>query len=380
VLAAALAAGCGREALPPLAGWGDDLAAAKAEAAASKRPLAILFSAPWSNLAGKFEKQALADAAVRKHLERFVRVRVNLEKDRSLETEYAVPGVPCLVLLSRADDEKKAERKSIPGSCSAAELADFLATLGDWQPLDGWASDYAQAQSAEKASGKPLAVLYSAAWEPSAVAFEKETLGDEQVKAALSAYTLLRLNLAADAERAERDAKEAGLGGREKLDKIETAPVLLLPGPSGPPGKWLAVPEKCPASAVLSLIGSLSGWKESPGWTSDSAAIERARAEKKPVALVLDSASDWPSAKLVHVILEQEKVLKELKPFVKVRLEYGKVGEQNRKKWQASASPCLILLSAEGRDPSVYGMKGTTKELAAKIAEGLKRAAEPKGS
>ena len=373
LLAAALAAGCGREALAPMAGWGDDLAAAKAEACAARRPLAVLFSAPWSDVAGEFEERVLTDAAVRKQLDRFVRVRLNLDLDqnRALETEYAVAGVPCLVLLSRADDAKKAERRSIPGRCSAPELAEFLATLGEWGELHGWESDRAAAKTKADQSGRPLATLYSAAWEPQAAAFEQLALGDARVKAALANFTPLRLNLAANAESAKAD----------KVDpKSPFALVLPVPGPAG---ERRMIAENCPPEALVAFIESLSGWKETPGWNPDRAAVERAKAEKRPVALVLDSAASWPSAKLLHVVLGDEKVRNGLQPFVKVRLEYDKVPDPDRDQWRArGTAPCLVLLDGKGELYSVYGMsaKATARELAGKIAEGLKRAAEPKGS
>jgi thiol:disulfide interchange protein len=353
-------AGCGQKELAPLADWGADLPAARAEAAKSGRPLAILFSAPWSDVAGEFERGALADPRVKSALARFVRVRLNLDQHRAAEAEYGVAGVPCLVLLSRADDEKKAERKLVRGSLPAEELAQFLATLGPWGALPGWESEPAAAEKQAADSGKPLAVLYSVAWEPAAAAFEREVLGDRQVQTALDGFTLLRLNLAANAARA-------------RADKVASAPTLLLPAAGG---ARAAVSEKCPAEMLAGFIAGLAGWQQAPGWGSDhEAGFRQARDEKKPLALVLDAGADWPSYKFLRAVLESAGVKRELDGCVRVRLENAKVPKQLRKEWQVAEVPSLVIFDSGGARRSAFTLRGEVEELSGKIAGELKAAA-----
>ena len=363
-LSAALAlAGCGRKDLAPLPGWGADLASARAEAAKSGRPLAILFSAPWSGVAGEFERGALADSRVGAELTRFVRVRLNLDRNRALEAEYGVTGAPCLVLVSRADDEKKAEKKFVRGSLPAAELAAFLATLSAWGPLAGWASDPAEAEKKAADSGKPLAVLYSAAWEPPAAAFEREALGDERVRKALDGFTLLRLNLAANAARA-------------RADKVTPAPTLLLPVPGG--GR-AAVTEKCSAEVLAGFVAGLAGWQQAPGWGSDyEAGFRQAKDERKPLALVLDAGADWPSYKFLRVVLESAAVRPALDGCVRVHLESAKAPKPLKKEWQATEVPSLVIFDSGGVRRSTFTLRGDVAELAGTVAGELRAAARAK--
>jgi hypothetical protein len=375
--------GCGREELAPLPGWGQSYEAAKQEAADQGKPLAILFSAPWSDAARDFEQKTLSDPKVRELLAGHVKVRLDLDASESVARKPEVgaldkngyTGAPWLVLVS-----PQGERKSVAGQCGQEELAGFLATLGPWRPLDGWESDPVKAEGRARESGKPLAVLYSAAWEPAAAAFERKTLADQGVKAALAGFTPLRLNLAANAERARADfakAKADAEGG--KLDLSGPEPALLLPAPSG---KLRAVPVECSPKGLTAFVTGLAGWQSFPGWSTDyPAAAERAKAESKPLALLLDSA-DWPSAKFLGMTQEFPEVAKALESFVRVRIECEKVSEQDRQRWQPRNPPCLILFDAGGKRFGAYGFKSGPSEPAGKVAErvaeGLRLAAAAK--
>ena len=377
-LLAAAAAGCGRDELAPLPGWGSDYEKAREQAAGEKKPLAVLFSAAWSDAARKFESGTLSDRRVADKLSGFVRVRLDLDASQKAATALEARdrngnfGVPWLVLVS-----PEGERKSVAGLCSADDLAGFLDTLGTWGPLPGWESDPARAESAAKESGKPLAVLFSSAWDPAAAAFENGALADERVVKALSGYTLLRVNLAASPELAKREGREAG---RER--KIQTAPTLVLPAAQG---DRRIIPGKCPPEALLAAVACLSGWKALPGWPADyAAAVAQARAEKKPLAVVLDSA-DWPSAEFLGRVVESETVSKALGSFVRIRLEFGGLPEETRKALGHPASgPCLVVLDpSSGKKLDEYRMKSDSAEAARKaaekIAEGLKSAERKAG-
>ncbi|HOX08530.1 MAG TPA: thioredoxin family protein [Planctomycetota bacterium] len=370
LLALFCSAGCGPDELAPLPGWGADYEKAAAQAAAERKPMAVLFSAAWSPAAAKFESQALADQRVAGLLAGHVRVRLDLDQESARKTALALGardrndnvGAPWLVLVS-----PEGERRSVAGQCGADHLAGFLGTLGRWQPLAGWESDPAAAEARARETGKPLAVLYSAAWEQEAAAFERQTLSDAKVVAGLGAFTLLRLNIAAHAKRAE-------------ADKVKAAPALVLPAPGGS----LVVPEKCTPAALLSCVSALGGKpRDLPGWSADrEAARKQAGAEGKPLALLLDSA-DWPCAKFAGAIQDSPDATKALEPFVRVRVDFAGISEKDRADWQANKAPCLVLFDAAGKRYGTYGLKNAAEapeRIAERVADGLKMAAAKTGS
>lgn len=233
----------------PLPGWSGDLAAGRQGAAGEGRPLAVLFSSPWSSCAREFENHALADPEIQLRLKRYVRVRLDLDQcllaakqpaddpktdqRARLEGLLAIevltdpktgqapdrPGVPQLVFISPLG-----EKRILAGACSARELAAVLAFLRTkWKTLDGWEADAAAAERLAAGSGKPLVTLYSAAWSPEAAVFEREVLlTDKKVRARLAEFTLLRLNFAAAAPRAAADRV-----------KPEAVPALVVPKREG---------------------------------------------------------------------------------------------------------------------------------------------------
>jgi hypothetical protein len=360
-----LCPGCGRDTLAPLAGWDSDYEKAKSQAAQDGKPLAVLFSAAWSKAARTFERKTLADAKIRELLSGYVRVRLDLEANSKAaldelkardRNDYA--GAPWLVLVS-----PQGERRHVPGQCGPKELAEFLGTLGRWQPLAGWESDQAKAEKQAKESGKPLVVLYSSAWEPAFASFEQKTLADERVKSALAAFTLLRLNIAAHAN----------------YGKSEAVPLLVMPAASG---KAWEVLDKCSPSALLACIECLAGWKALPGWPADYDAPRKAKADGKPLALILDAA-DWPSARFLGALQDSPDVAKALEPFARARIEHSRAAPDDRARWGVADSPCLVLFEASGKCRGAYAPKKDPPEppdrVAERIAEGLKLVSAPKG-
>ena len=329
--AAALTAwGCGAgEELTPLEGWGSDLEAAREEARRTGRQLAVLYSAPWSDVARKFEKQVLTDPAVAGQLERFVLVRLDIDQHREMaEKEHRVVGVPALALSNPRGEKLVLDKGAYP----APELARVLGELQDWKVLDGWETDPAEAEKKVAESGKPLLTLYSAAWSKEAREFEQEL--PKALEFLKARYTLLRLNLAEHSERAG--------------DAVKAAPALVLPAADG--GKPVVLRGSCSAELLTGFIEALGAYRLIEGWSSDYAgSARRAGNEGRPIAVLLDSADHWTSHKFVNGTLASPEISAVLEGFVKVRCEYARKDEiaDPKSPWEPGASPCLLLLSKD---------------------------------
>ena len=136
--------------------------------------------------------------------------------------------LPALVLVSPLGEVLNLQEGNYP----ADYLANRLGDLGRWKTLKGWEPDVKKAEAEAKQSGKPLAVLYSEAWNSAAQKYEKQGL--TQAREALAAhFTLLRLNYARHKDRALADGVKSGsqvpaLVLHRKVDeKIEK---VVIPG------------------------------------------------------------------------------------------------------------------------------------------------------
>jgi len=81
------------------------------QAKLSGKPLILYFYTDWCPYCRKFENNILADAAVKKNLESFIRVQVNPDdgsRENELARQYRVSGYPT-VLFARASDLQGAE-------------------------------------------------------------------------------------------------------------------------------------------------------------------------------------------------------------------------------------------------------------------------------
>lgn len=330
VLAGALAVlvcGCGGESFPPLEGWGPDLKAAREQARASGKPLCILYSAAWSDAAARFEREALADGAVKKELSRFVRVRVSIDEHRDAEEKYGIKWVPSLVFESPLGEVKTITKGDWPAEYVAGEVR----KLGEWKPLPGWESDPALARKKAAESGKPLAVLYSAAWSSAAVAFEQGVLPKAR-EALAGKFTLLRLNRA----QSKAEAEAAGV-------EREEVPALLLPG--GEARERLVPGEQCTVELLTSFVEGLSGYRQAAGWLADLAAAEKEAGRRRmPRVVVLDKAADWNSHYFRQKVLASPEVAKLLPNFVRARQQFSPDLELVRRyKIREADVPCLLI-------------------------------------
>jgi hypothetical protein len=331
---AVLISGCGSDTFTPLSGWGDDLDVAREQAAQSGKPLAVLYTAPWSSESRKFMKGALVDATVTKELERFERVHVNFDEFK--EEERGLKWVPALVLSSPQGEVRKLDQGNYPSDMLAAALG----TLKAWHKLDGWEPDEEAALRASRRSGKPVAVLYSAAWNSEAVAYEGGALAEAH-DALAKRFTLLRLNYAANKEKARSD-------GIRSEDQI---PALVLP--QGKDQK-LVVPGRHSAELLTSFVGSLGGYRANvKGWSSDLGLVKdvRMRRKKGPMVVVLDKPDHWASHYFVHHVLGTGEVAEWLRGFEKVRVEFSRASELAKEfGLREHDAPWLLIFNRFGDD------------------------------
>jgi hypothetical protein len=354
--------GCGGDTFRPLPGWGTDLEQGRKQAMASSKPLAILYSAPWSSAASDFAEETLAHPDVRKQLQRFVLVNLDLNLERQKKNDHEVRSVPALVLerpLSAREkrggsDGDGAEyvrevRKFVQGDCPADYLAHQLSELGKWETAllakwreaaekKTWSLDPREAEKLATRE-KPLATLYSAAWNKDAAEYEEKTV--PKIEAALtSKFTLLRVNYYACPDRAKKD----GLKGEKDL------PALVL-GIS--PDEKLVIPGNHSPELISSFVSSIGSYeKKLEGWSSDPAEIEAVkRADKSgPMVVVLDKATHWDSHFFVRETLGTGEVADRLKGYVKVRLRFS-ADLKVLKDFNVREAdvPCLLVFNSFGK-------------------------------
>jgi Thioredoxin-like len=351
--------GCGSDTFQPLSGWMGDLKAARMEAAAGKgKPLAILYTATWSGKCSDFAKRTLADPAVSSALQGFVKVNVNIDLHK--ENSYGVKSVPALVLVSPLGEVLSLQQGDYP----ADYLADRLEGLGRWKTLDGWEPDVKQAEAEAKKSGKPLAVLYSEAWNADAQKYEREGLADAREVLATH-FTLLRLNYAVHKEEALEDGVKSG----------SQVPALVLHRKVDQKIEKVVIPGKHSAELLTGFVKSLGSYRSTvPGWSSDLEVLTTVRREEKggPVAVVLDKANDWQSHLFLEGTLQKDDIALRLKGFARIRVKY--VSENMpfltdiKIRVRSTEVPCILVFDGKGK----YYQKRTWKEAASSIVNLLR--------
>ncbi len=353
VVVALVAVGCGADTFQPIPGWEGDITAARAKALDQGKPLAILYTSTWSSKAVKYGRETLAAENVKAELNRFVCVNVNVDDQRSKNSEYGIKWVPALVLVSPLGEVKKLDMGNYP----ADYVARALQGLKPWKLVDGWADDAAKAESSAKETGKPLATLYSAAWKTAAREYEAEGLRQAQVALAKE-FTLLRLNYDAERKRARTD----GVKSESQL------PALVL----NTKDRKIVIPGKHEAALLSGFVKKLGAYQsESDGWSSDAREAGRGKEKSLPVAVVLDEANDWSSHYFLNKTLTEERVSKRLQGFVKIRLKYGPdmaFLKEMKIKVRSAEVPCLLVFDRNG----AYYQKRTHKDTANSIVNLLR--------
>ncbi|HEV3029766.1 MAG TPA: thioredoxin family protein, partial [Planctomycetota bacterium] len=102
--------------------WREDLAQAQAEAAKEHKPLVVVFVAGWCSACAAFEKDALVSPRVAAFADRFVWVKLDVERNVSLVRANEIRATPRTDLRDR--DGKTLVR--ISGALPAQEFGAYL--------------------------------------------------------------------------------------------------------------------------------------------------------------------------------------------------------------------------------------------------------------
>lgn len=105
-LAAALACGAAHAADPPVAiAWQKDLKAAQRQAAATGKPMLLVFGADWCKFCKTYERETLGHPTMAGYVNReFVPVHLDFERDGEVAETLKVEALPCTVVLSPEAD------------------------------------------------------------------------------------------------------------------------------------------------------------------------------------------------------------------------------------------------------------------------------------
>ncbi|HEX4792907.1 MAG TPA: thioredoxin family protein [Humisphaera sp.] len=103
--------------------WQQDLAAAKAQASASHKPVLVYFSARWCGFCEQMRKTTWSDERVESAMQNVVPVKIDVDEHQPLAIQYQVHGLPGYALLDENGTViKRGEGWQEPG--------DFLNWLG----------------------------------------------------------------------------------------------------------------------------------------------------------------------------------------------------------------------------------------------------------
>lgn len=104
--------------------YAPDVEAARAASAREDKPLVILFAAAWCSACQQLEERVLLEAPVQAVADRFIWVRVDIDRHLSVAREWEVDATPTLVVL----EPDGSVRRKIVGMVGSDRLAELLRT------------------------------------------------------------------------------------------------------------------------------------------------------------------------------------------------------------------------------------------------------------
>ncbi len=109
--------------VPPLEGFSTDFKTAQAQALKEKKPLMVVFSTEWCGYCRKLERETFPDAKVRELGKKFVKVKVDGDKERAIAEQFGVSGYPTIVFFS---PDGKGQPRYLPGYLPPKEFSEVL--------------------------------------------------------------------------------------------------------------------------------------------------------------------------------------------------------------------------------------------------------------
>ena len=108
----------GKELVP----WQSDLAAAQTEAHSSNKPVLLYFTASWCGPCQEMRRSVWTDKQVAAAASKFVPVKIDIDQNEKLASQYRVESVPLLLVLDDAGQPVRALAHGV----DAAEMEAWL--------------------------------------------------------------------------------------------------------------------------------------------------------------------------------------------------------------------------------------------------------------
>ena len=85
--------------------WQPSLAAAKAEAKRSGKPVFVVFHAQWCGACKMLENETLTDPKVLGEVQKWVPVRIDVDEDKASASTYRIQSLPTMIFIKPAGDK-----------------------------------------------------------------------------------------------------------------------------------------------------------------------------------------------------------------------------------------------------------------------------------
>jgi thiol:disulfide interchange protein len=102
--------------------WRTDLAAAQREAAASRKPVLVYFTADWCPPCQDMKRTVWSDADVDQAMDAYIPVKIDVDAQGDIAQQFGVNGIPRVQIVS----PNGVKGPSQVGACSPEEMANWL--------------------------------------------------------------------------------------------------------------------------------------------------------------------------------------------------------------------------------------------------------------